>query len=102
MDNVEKIEINAPAPGEYIVRVSHKGQLLVNDTQVFSLVIEGISSEDFMVSTTNANVLTCPELQTATFDVDVTFDAGFDDTVALTFDAAPEGTTATIAPSSVY
>jgi len=101
VDNVEKIEINAPAPGEYIVRVSHKGQLLVNDTQVFSLVIEGISNEDFMVSTTNANVLTCSEFQTATFDVDVTFDAGFNDTVALTFDAAPEGTTATITPSSV-
>ena len=101
VDNVEKIEINAPEPGEYIVRVSHKGQLLVNDTQVFSLVIEGISSEDFMVSTTNANVLTCPELQTATFDIDVTFDEGFDDTVELTIDAAPEGTTATIVPSSV-
>jgi hypothetical protein len=101
VDNVEKIEINAPEPGEYIVRVSHKGQLLVNDTQVFSLVLEGISSEDFMVSTTNANVLTCPELQTATFDIDVTFDEGFDDTVVLTIDAAPEGTVATIVPSSV-
>ena len=101
LDNVEKIEINAPEPGEYIVRVSHKGQLLVNDTQVFSLVLEGISSEDFMVSTTNANVLTCPELQTATFDIDVTFDEGFDDTVELTIDAAPEGTVATIVPSSV-
>ena len=101
VDNVEKIEINAPEPGEYIVRVSHKGQLLVNDTQVFSLVLEGISSEDFMVSTTNANVLTCPELQTATFDIDVTFDEGFDDTVELTIDAAPEGTVATIVPSSV-
>jgi hypothetical protein len=101
VDNVEKIEINTPEAGDYIVRVSHKGQLLVNDTQVFSLVIEGISSEDFMVSTTNANVLTCPELQTATFDIDVTFDDGFDDTVVLTFDAAPEGTTASIVPSSV-
>ena len=101
VDNVEKIEINTPEAGDYIVRVSHKGQLLVNDSQVFSLVIEGISSEDFMVSTTNANVLTCPELQTATFNIDVTFDEGFDDTVVLTFDAAPEGTTATIVPSSV-
>ena len=101
VDNVEKIEINTPEAGDYIVRVSHKGQLLVNDSQVFSLIIEGISSEDFMVSTTNANVLTCPELQTATFDIDVTFDDGFDDTVVLTFDAAPEGTTATIVPSSV-
>ena len=101
VDNVEKIEINTPEAGDYIVRVSHKGQLLVNDTQVFSLVLEGISSEGFMVSTTNANVLTCPELQTATFNIDVTFDDGFDDTVVLTFDAAPEGTTASIAPSSV-
>ena len=101
VDNVEKIEINAPEAGDYIVRVSHKGQLLVNDSQVFSLVLEGISSEGFMVSTTNANVLTCPELQTATFNIDVTFDEGFDDTVVLTFDAAPEGTTASIAPSSV-
>ncbi|MGY8922033.1 MAG: S8 family serine peptidase, partial [Flavobacteriales bacterium] len=64
VDNVEKIEINTPEAGDYIVRVSHKGQLLINDSQVFSLVIEGISSEGFMVSTTNANVLTCPELQT--------------------------------------
>ena len=101
VDNVEKIEINAPEGGDYIVRVSHKGQLLVNDSQVFSLVLEGISSEGFMVSTTNANVLTCPELQTATFNIDVTFDEGFDDTVVLTFDAAPEGTSASIAPSSV-
>ena len=101
VDNVEKIEINTPEAGDYIVRVSHKGQLLVNDSQVFSLVLEGISSEDFMVSTTNANVLTCPELQTATFNIDVTFDEGLDDTVVLTFDAAPEGTTASIAPSSV-
>ena len=101
VDNVEKIEINTPEAGDYIVRVSHKGQLLVNDTQVFSLVLEGISSEGFMVSTTNANVLTCPELQTATFNIDVTFDEGLDDTVVLTFDAAPEGTTASIAPSSV-
>ena len=101
VDNVEKIEITAPEPGEYVLRVSHKGQFLTNDTQVFSLILEGVSSEDFIVSTTNANVLTCPELQTATFDIDVTFDEGFDDTVVLTFDAAPEGTTASIAPSSV-
>ena len=101
VDNVEKIEITAPEPGDYIVRVSHKGQLLINDTQVFSLILEGLSSEDFIVSTTNANVLTCPELQTTTFDIDVTFDEGFDDTVVLTFDVAPEGTTGSITPTSV-
>ena len=101
VDNVEKIEINDALAGEYIVRVSHKGQILTNNTQVFSLVLEGIASEDFYVSTTNGNILTCPELQTATFNIDVTFDEGFDDTVVLTFDGAPEGTTAVVSPSSV-
>ena len=101
VDNVEKIEINAPEPGDYILRVSHKGQILANDTQVFSLILEGISNEDFIVSTTSGNVLTCPELETATFDIDLTFDQGFEDTVVLTFDAAPAGTSASISPSSV-
>ena len=101
VDNVEKIEINAPEPGDYIARVSHKGQLLTNDIQVFSLILEGISSEDFIVSTTSGNVLTCPEVETATFDIDLTFDQGFEDTVVLTFDAAPPGTTAVLTPSSV-
>ncbi len=101
VDNVEKIEINDALAGEYIVRVSHKEQILTNNTQVFSLVLEGIASEDFYVSTTNGNILTCPELQTATFNIDVTFDEGFDDTVVLTFDGAPEGTTAVLSPSSV-
>jgi hypothetical protein len=101
VDNIEKIEISEPIAGDYIVRVSHKGQMLTNDSQVFSLILEGITSEDFMVSTTSGNVLTCPELQTATFDIDVTFDEGFSDTVVLTFDAAPPATTASISPASV-
>ena len=101
VDNVEKIEIPEPIAGDYIVRVSHKGQMLTNDSQVFSLILEGITSEDFLVSTTSGNVLTCPELQTATFNIDVTFDEGFSDTVVLTFDAAPPATTASISPASV-
>jgi hypothetical protein len=101
VDNVEKIEITAPLAGEYVVRVSHKGQILVDDIQVFSLIISGIQDESFMVSTTNGNVLTCPELETATFDIDVTFDADVSDTVTVTFDAAPVGTTATITPASL-
>jgi hypothetical protein len=42
VDNVEKIEITAPVAGEYIVRVSHKGHVLVDDSQVFSLILSGI------------------------------------------------------------
>jgi hypothetical protein len=102
VDNIEKIEINAPAAGEYIVRVSHKGQSLMNDSQVFSMILTGIQNESFVVSTTNGNVLLCSELgPDAIFNIDVAFDAGVSDTVALTFDAAPAGTTATIVPASI-
>jgi len=101
VDNVEKIEIVAPTAGEYVVRVSHKGQILIDDSQVFSLILSGIENESFMVSTTNGNVLTCPELETAIFNINVTFDADVTDTVVLTFDAAPVGTTATITPASL-
>jgi len=101
VDNVEKIEIVAPTAGEYVVRVSHKGQILIDDSQVFSLILSGIENESFMVSTTNGNVLTCPELETAIFNINVTFDADVADTVVLTFDAAPVGTTATITPASL-
>ncbi|MGK0386896.1 MAG: hypothetical protein ACI849_001515, partial [Patiriisocius sp.] len=99
VDNVEKIEITAPAAGEYIVRVSHKGEGLTNDSQEFSMILTGIQNESFFVSTTNGNVLLCSELgPDAIFNIDVAFDDGVTDMVALTFDAAPAGTTAAIVP----
>lgn len=38
LDNVEKIWIENPVEGEYEIRISHKGEFLENDEQIFSLV----------------------------------------------------------------
>lgn len=44
VDNIEKIETIAPAAGDYTVRVSHKGNTLVNNEQSFSLVLTSSNS----------------------------------------------------------
>ncbi|HMM11887.1 MAG TPA: S8 family serine peptidase [Bacteroidales bacterium] len=41
VDNVEQIYIPNPAPGTYTIIVQHEGQL-VNNSQVFSLIVSGI------------------------------------------------------------
>lgn len=38
LDNVEKIWIENPVEGEYEIRISHKGEFLENEEQIFSLV----------------------------------------------------------------
>ena len=43
VDNVEQIKIDNPSAGEYLVSVTHKGNL-VNGNQNFSLVVTGVSS----------------------------------------------------------
>jgi hypothetical protein len=40
LDNVEQVFIPAPAAGEYVLSVSHKG-LLEDDSQTFSLILNG-------------------------------------------------------------
>ncbi len=44
-DNVEKIEIVAPAAGNYTIKVTHKGTLQ-NTSQAFSLIISGVTHKD--------------------------------------------------------
>lgn len=61
-DNVEKIQIMLPDPGEYLVEVTHKGQLvdLINEQnkrQSFSLVISGIAERTVDLAITDFNVL---------------------------------------------
>ena len=62
VDNVEKIEILLPEPGQYLVEVSHKGDIVdpinpTNKRQSFSLVISGIAERAIDLAVTNANVL---------------------------------------------
>ncbi len=60
LDNVEKIEINNPIPGEpYLVKVKHKGTLL-NNAQAYSLILSGIGGSTYCISkptdSTNARI----------------------------------------------
>jgi subtilisin family serine protease len=61
VDNVEKIFIETPETGEYIVEVSHKGQLvdLINESnkrQSFSIVISGIAERAVELAVIDADV----------------------------------------------
>lgn len=62
VDNVEKIQILAPEPGQYQLVVSHKGTLVdpvnaTNKRQAFSLVVSGIAERAVDLAVTNAYVL---------------------------------------------
>lgn len=62
VDNLEKIYIIAPEPGQYQVVVSHKGILVdpvnaTNKRQPFSLVVSGIAERAIDIAVNNAFVL---------------------------------------------
>ena len=61
VDNVEKVEIHFPVAGEYLVEVSHKGEIVDpinanNKRQAFSLIISGIAEREIDLAITNAIV----------------------------------------------
>ena len=99
VDNFEKIEI-AGATGEYIIQVSHKG-FLTNDSQTFSLILTGISLEQFAVTSHDGIKKVCPSDGAVTMNVDLTFSDGFSDTINFTVTESPAGTTAVILPTSL-
>ena len=99
VDNIEKIEI-AGASGEYIIQVSHKGNL-ESPNQIFSQIITGIDREEFFVSSNDGIKTTCPEAGSIDFDIDVFFNDGFTDTINFTVSGLPAGTTGNITPSSL-
>ncbi|MBW6498185.1 MAG: choice-of-anchor J domain-containing protein [Bacteroidales bacterium] len=62
VDNVEKIQLLAPEPGQYQIVVSHKGTIVdpvnaTNKRQAFSLVVSGIAERATDLAITNAYVL---------------------------------------------
>jgi len=99
VDPVEKIEISG-ASGEYIIRVSHKGELTDN-LQVFSLIVSGIDKEEFTVSSHDGIVETCAADGSASFDIDLSFADGFSDTIDFTVTDIPTGTNAVVTPTSL-
>ena len=100
VDNIELIEI-AGATGEYIIQVSHKGNVLTNDSQTFSLIVTGIDKEEFTVSSDEGIKDACIANGSATFDIDLGFSDGFSDTINFTVSDLPSGTTGSVSPASL-
>ena len=96
VDNVEQIKIDNPTPGEYLVTVTHKGNL-TNGNQDFSLVVTGVSS-DFALISKSEDLIVCNN-QNATY----TFDYKQFGIGTTTFSAVglPAGANATFTPSSL-
>lgn len=99
VDTIEKIEVSG-ASGEYIIRVSHKGDL-TDDLQVFSLIVTGIDKEEFTVSSHDGIQDACADDGSASFDIDLGFNDGFSDTINFTVTDLPTGTTGTVSPTSL-
>jgi subtilisin-like proprotein convertase family protein len=57
LDNVELVRIDTPAAGDYVITITHKGNL-VNGAQNYSLVVTGIASS-FAIVPTSDNVQLC-------------------------------------------
>ena len=100
VDNIEKIEIEG-ASGEYIIQVSHKGSALINNQQAFSLIVTGISNEEFTVSSHQGVLEACSADGSADFNVDLGFSDGFSDTIDFTVSDLPGGTSGSFSSSSM-
>ncbi len=96
VDNVERIEIDAPAAGNYTITVTHKGTL-TNGPQDFSLVVTGLDS-DFAMNASNTE-------QTVCSTSDVTFNFNYTQvgagTTNLSAVNAPAGATVNFDKTSV-
>ena len=100
VDNIEKADV-VGATGEYIIQVSHKGRVLTNDLQAFSIIVTGIDKEEFTVSSHEGIKEACAADGSATFDLDLGFSDGFSDTIDFTVSNLPSGTSASLSPDSL-
>jgi subtilisin-like proprotein convertase family protein len=96
VDNVEIIKIDAPEAGDYVVTITHKGNLF-SGGQNYSLIMTGIAS-NFAVVPTSENVELCSN-QTATYTYNyISSGAGTTNFSAID---VPTGANVVISPSSL-
>lgn len=96
VDNVEQVKIDAPAAGDYVITITHKGNL-GNAKQDYSLVITGISSTFSLVPTSTDALLCANQNAVYTFNYKQTGGG------TTTFSAVglPAGAVANFTPSSL-
>jgi len=111
VDNIENIEINNPN-GTYTLTVTHKGTLsggldilgdpIVIDHQNFSLILSGISFNDFYLTASNEKEIICETDDTAIFNLDLNTISNFNnDTVSFSTSGLPSGVTTVFNPLSL-
>lgn len=96
VDNVELIKIDTPNAGEYVITVTHKGNLITG-SQRYSLIVTGITSA-FALNSNSADATVCAS-QNATFS----FNYAQNGVGNTSFSAVglPAGATASFSPSSL-
>jgi len=96
VDNVEIIKIDTPVAGDYVITITHKGNL-VTGGQNYSLVVTGIAS-DFALTSKSDDLIVCSNQ-----DAVYTFDYKQIGTMTTTFSAVglPIGATANFSPTSL-
>jgi subtilisin-like proprotein convertase family protein len=97
-DNVEKVEIEAPA-GDYIIRVTHQGTLL-DGFQDYSLIATGISESDFTYTADNIRKDFCAD-QVAQYEFNYESSATYTGPTNLSVSGLPAGAVATFTPSVI-
>ena len=96
VDNVELIKIDTPTAGEYVITVTHKGNLQTG-SQRFSLVVTGITSA-FSLNSNSTDATVC-STQNAVFTFNYAQNGG--GTTSFSAVDLPTGATATFSPSSL-
>lgn len=96
VDNVELIKIDAPTAGEYVITVTHKGNIQTGN-QRFSLIVTGITSA-FSLNSNSADATVCSS-QNAVFTFNYAQNGG--GTTNFSAVDLPVGATATFSPSSL-
>lgn len=96
IDNVELVRIDSPAAGDYVITITHKGNLATGG-QNYSLVVTGISSNFGLISKSNDVILCSTANASYTFDYKQS-GAG---TTNFTATGAPAGATVSFTPTSL-
>ncbi len=98
VDNVEKVEINAPA-GDYTITVSHSGAL-TGGSQDYSLIATGIAEDDFTFTPDNITKSFC-STETTFYSFNYTSTASFNGPMTLSASGLPGGAVATFTPAVI-
>src|SRR6218665_1854829 len=101
LDNVEKIELDAPAAGTYLLTIKHKGTL-VNQSQNYSLIVSGIVTTDLWFHTLQNNIKLCKtDTDNATINFDFHTKNGFSNNVTFSVLNLPNGLSTVFTPANL-